>query len=603
MTASHDGLSVNEHGLTQLVELLGRDCVPTQFVREFFKNSLEAILRVQNADNINNFEGKILVDFDPVIHERNGLFKMSFVDNGDGMTDDEMRMHLNRLSSSGHQNMEKNYGIGAKISALTRNHFGIVYKSWKNNQGFQLIISYDNDTNTYGIEPQELNGEVVWVRPLSINEKPDLIQDHGTQVILLGMEKDDDTMKMPAPSTIGGEENWLFQYLNTRFYKLPKNIEASARIAYKKIGQSTTYRGKISGQSKTLDDHTVEKEGILLKGAVQLSDALLHWRIMDPDRSGHGRQFLNGHVACLNQNEILDIKSGRSNKAADFGVFIGKEDIVFLVEPSNNYVQNTSRTGLVKADGSELPWDRWADEFREKMPQEIKDFIQERLEADAETSNSDSIKEKLRSIQNLLKVSRFRPNPTGLHSADPDSEIRSGVGQNTFNETEASRGTRSRAGDLYGPIDELLMSSEREGGETSEATAPDIWPEVHWVSPETEPNLKDRAALFIERDNKIMANQEFQGLLDVKEYFLQEYSQHEEIESIVAGIVRDLFEQQLMETVVGACSFKNRPNWTPTDFANSTSPEALSTAVMCRYHLVAQAKKEIVERIGRSRQN
>ena len=41
-----DKLNVDENGLTQLVELLGRTA-PTQFVREFVKNSDEAIQRLQ----------------------------------------------------------------------------------------------------------------------------------------------------------------------------------------------------------------------------------------------------------------------------------------------------------------------------------------------------------------------------------------------------------------------------------------------------------------------------------------------------------------------------------------------------------------------------
>ena len=44
-----DKLSVDENGLTQLVELLGRDCTPTQFVREFIKNSDEAVARRRDA--------------------------------------------------------------------------------------------------------------------------------------------------------------------------------------------------------------------------------------------------------------------------------------------------------------------------------------------------------------------------------------------------------------------------------------------------------------------------------------------------------------------------------------------------------------------------
>ena len=50
-----DKLNVDENGLTQLVELLGRDCTPTQFVREFVKNSDEAIQRVAASKSNRSF--------------------------------------------------------------------------------------------------------------------------------------------------------------------------------------------------------------------------------------------------------------------------------------------------------------------------------------------------------------------------------------------------------------------------------------------------------------------------------------------------------------------------------------------------------------------
>ena len=57
---------------------------------------------------------------------------MSFIDNGDGMKDEQMLLLLNIPSASGSKNNEhQNYGVGAKISAMAHNHAGILYESYQ----------------------------------------------------------------------------------------------------------------------------------------------------------------------------------------------------------------------------------------------------------------------------------------------------------------------------------------------------------------------------------------------------------------------------------------------------------------------------------------
>ena len=49
-------VGVNPHGLTQFINNLGRDCLPDQFLREFVKNSIEAIQKTKEK------KGTIVVD-------------------------------------------------------------------------------------------------------------------------------------------------------------------------------------------------------------------------------------------------------------------------------------------------------------------------------------------------------------------------------------------------------------------------------------------------------------------------------------------------------------------------------------------------------------
>ena len=47
--------NVAQYGLTKLIQRLGRDCAPTQFVREFTMNCIEAVQRTKQS-------GRVLVD-------------------------------------------------------------------------------------------------------------------------------------------------------------------------------------------------------------------------------------------------------------------------------------------------------------------------------------------------------------------------------------------------------------------------------------------------------------------------------------------------------------------------------------------------------------
>jgi hypothetical protein len=597
-----DKLSVDENGLTQLVELLGRDCTPTQFVREFIKNSDEAVARRRDAAKKagKEYDGQIRVDVDWKIYEKLNQYKMAFIDNGDGMTSHEMIKHLNNLSSSGHENVFKNYGMGAKIASLTRNHEGIIYQSWKDGVGSQIVIKYDASEGSYGIVPVDIDGNTQWSLELEESEKPDIITDSGTQVTLFGMDlENQDTMHMPTSGTRGGRENWLYQYINTRFYEVTEDTKIKVRVGYwrDRENKKHNYLRVIAGQSATLDKYTINR------GELRLSDAKIHWRILKEDRdSGHGREYLTGHTGCLNQGELFDLCDGRSNRAPDFGIYIGKEDISLIVEPNTNYVQNTARTGLVHRNGSELPWLKWAEEFRKQMPVEIEDFIKKRLAAIQDESHSESIQAKLKSIAQLFKLSRFRKNSAGSYLADPNNEVESKTGEGSTNSRGGDGNSkRSTKGGYSGAFAELLLSGTKEKGVNADTVQPDKFPECIWSSTKEYPELEDRAARYLTRDNKIIANNEFQGFIDVREYFLKTYPDVDNAEEIITPIVRGVFEQQLVETVTGALSFQNRPKWTPKDFEHAISPEALSTAVMSRYYLINQIKRDVGSKLGKAK--
>src|SRR5215211_1507484 len=161
-----------------LLDRLGQDCAPLQYLRELTQNSIEAIQAVPEG------KGQIVWDLDYYLLDFGGYHKLSIVDTGVGMTGPEMVEYINQLSSSMHtQSYETNYGVGAKVAALTRNPEGLIYQSWKDGVGYMTILWRDPRTDEYGLQQQERpDGTYDHWLELSEDLKPELIQDHGTMV-------------------------------------------------------------------------------------------------------------------------------------------------------------------------------------------------------------------------------------------------------------------------------------------------------------------------------------------------------------------------------------------------------------------------------------
>ena len=80
-----------------LVDRLGQDCRPEQFLRELTENAIEAVVRTGSPGEI------VWQTVPPFFFPESRQFgsKLSISDNGDGMTGDQMERLINQLSASG----------------------------------------------------------------------------------------------------------------------------------------------------------------------------------------------------------------------------------------------------------------------------------------------------------------------------------------------------------------------------------------------------------------------------------------------------------------------------------------------------------------------
>jgi hypothetical protein len=603
-------LPMSVHKVGFLLDRLGRDCSPLQYLRELTQNSIEAIRRTGTP-------GQVIWDVDWISYDLGGSMKVCIVDSGDGMSGDDMIKFINQLSSSGsEQSFDGNYGVGAKIAAATKHPAGVIYQSWKNGDGNMVQLEKNPATGEYGLRQWELkDGTFGHYVPLDDAVKPPEIGRNGTKVILMGANKVASTI-IPPPDT-ASPSRWISKYLNTRYFQFPGEVTVKAREGWDnpRTDKDRNVLRTITGQRPYLQEHSVAS------GIQKLSDAKVHWWILkDEPAITNNSGFIEsaGHVAALYQDELYDRATARAGTALlqRFGILFGYRFVVLYVEPGPSKGQslttNTARTTLLLG-GEKLPWDDWAYEFREKMPKALADFVKDKAAALTEKDYTETIKDRLKNVMDLYKVSRYKPAPSGQYLADESSAMR--VGLSPFASSKLGGGGAGgggqqvgsdNKGDRDGEIGNIYHLFEKKDGTPSEKSVTDPFPVVKWVSIETgtrtaDDGMEDKAATYIRNQNTLLVNADFRVFTDMRTRLAKEKDAGSGplLSEAVKEIVHQWFEQALVETVIGIMQLRGSKEWGIDEIDKALGPEALTAAVMQRYHVYIACRRELGARFGK----
>ena len=132
---------------------------------------------------------------------------------------------------------------------------------------------------------------------------------------------------------------------------------------------------------------------------------------------------------------------------------------------------------------------------------------------------------------------------------------------------------------------------------------PDVFPRVQWVSlkdgTRNPGDIEDRAARFMLEQNVLQINADFRVFGDMTNYWNREIGAKAGVGEIVQDAVRNWFAQALIETVIGIQALKDSKEWSIDDIEKALSEEALTTAVMQRYHVNNSVKRELGSKLGR----
>jgi hypothetical protein len=584
------------HNTGFLVDRLGQDCHPLQFLRELTQNGIEAILRTGSP-------GEIIWDAEHYGIGTGGepVWKLNITDNGAGMTGEQLEMFINQLSSSGSvQGVHGNYGVGAKISAATRNPHGVVYESWQNGEGSKILLYRDAHTGQYGLKQWDLGDDrYAYHAPLRDDAKPAAIADHGTKVTLLGRSADDSTMRPPDGTK--SPSRWIAKYLNARYYKFPEGVDVRVREGweYAEDGDRNVLR-TVTGMESYLLDHAVAS------GSVKLIGATAHWWILKDEpalTSNSGHIESSGHVAALYQNELYELQTGITgiNRLQQFGILFGHRQVVVYMEPSLDsrrvITTNTARTHLLR-DGEPLPWADWARQFLQKMPRRLRRFVEEKGAAASNSNHRSSIRKRLQKLMHLFNISRYRPSTSGSEKIEPGVVANGGPAKGTGNAAQ-SDGVGKTGGDSTTLLQKA--HSRAKDGRPGRTTKSDPFPAVAWISIEggtrEAGQLEDRAARYLAEQNLLQINADFCAFADMIDHCCSGFNQQPGARDVAESAVRSWYEQTLIETVLGIQSLRQRKEWSPSDVERAISPEALTASVMPKYHVHSAAMREITRQL------
>lgn len=439
------GMARNPRAAALLVERTFNEGRSDQYKRELVWNAVQA-----GAHNI--LATAIRLDGEGA--DEWGV-KAAFVDDGCGMADTKIVDYIGELfNGASALGSDGNFQMGARVSTLPFNRAGIIVASWTegDSEGTLLHIRYDEDSQTYGVEPQRVGEawEATGVPPAYMRHPVIERAGHGTVFILLGgsltdhtvgeITRDPRTGHFTYPTTRYTRDDWL--YYNAKFWALPGDVKLSAMWAPADLNDWTaqippgcyydqaeegprrfTYRSYVGVADRIA--RYAEASGTVSVTSVRGHRATVHWGLFPEKKfvrttaAGGGASDETDYGIPLGlfgermRDELYAVR-GRGQTYAPmehYGISRRelRDRLVLIVEPeppSTSFIGATPSSArdrlLIANDG--LPHDEWGAVFAEQMPEPIRARLRE-----LNGENSKDAADRQRRLQDRLREFYGRP--------------------------------------------------------------------------------------------------------------------------------------------------------------------------------------------------
>lgn len=392
---------IEEMGVTNVPALIRRtyrESHAFQWAREAWANSVEAgCLRVTFG-----------IEWQAV--ENLGAYRRVIVDDGCGLSPDEIPVFLNNYGGGGKPigGEHENFGIGFKSLVLPWNRYGVVIVTLKGGVQTMAWIKYNERKNSFGLKQERLSDGTMattyapyddpehgidWSKVL-----PDWVieRGHGTAFVLMGNSPKDDTVMGDPDRKVEQNVTGLAYYLNTRIWDVgevhvtveqvnsddtsawPKSRTDRSSEAVKTKWQTRTIRG---AKHYITDENKAGK--LLDSSAIDIADATIHWFVRSGVIETSSQAQFRGFVALLYKNELYALTT-HATSFRQWGIPASIKNNVFLVVQPHEFdgrsgvYPDSSRTTLKvggAGGGKDVPTWEYADAFRDRIPKTIVDLI------------------------------------------------------------------------------------------------------------------------------------------------------------------------------------------------------------------------------------
>jgi hypothetical protein len=556
-----------------LVASLIERCPKTMMIRELMMNALEAARHSQ--------EGHRLVEI--TAQPIDGVSKLTIWNTGPGMDAAELLHICNIASSIGKEkSLTGNFGMGAKVASLPSNQRGMRYRLCKNGRVHEVILCnrdgvygrlrrYHPDTGEYL--------EVVDVTDIAAAEGRGL-DYQWTEVLLLGNEPHQDTVKDPYNGDPEQDAQWLATYLYHRFYRLPDGVRVTLLKGTNKLDGNRQFL-PIPVRLNLFEKHeTVEAP----------NGIKVHYLFDAPyDKAtgaGHNKSISGAIASAVStcavifKDEMYDVRKGRAwtFDAPIFGIPFGAKHISVHIELplSLPIVPDGYRQFLRYGQGeqAEVSAEDFAEIVREHRPQWLTDLIRSLA---PDSASSDDIRNELQKLLNHLRVRRVSPKvtPTG------NTNVVTGSGP----ASESNRGNNgSGSGDASSqkPTDLSVLPTGAKRAEMFKnlERAPEIIPLFEDAEIE-EKGIKGRAARYVMEASQLFVNMQYPAIGEMRAQLESEYADAPEIETM-RSLAKQHAEHTIVlrvgRTVVYALAKQLNKEWDQKALETASSPESLSMA-------------------------
>lgn len=564
-----------------LVNQIGSVTTREQVIRELVENAKQACLNRLKIEPEMAGKLRVEISIDKYELDVNGRLCMRIADNGIGIEAGHFQELCNTMLSSGQeQGLTANFGMGAKVAGMYHNPLGMRYCSWTP-KGSMAATLYRDDAGTYGMKENGDGACVVEVPPDLADETMCIFTTggapRGTCVTLLGARPDEHT----ALSDRGGTR-YIIGYLRNRYFELDDRVQILVRV-FRRTPDITCYGDLISNEesqyrrAESGSDYVGANSDAL--GTLDLDSARVFWSISP---AGKARQVGSGAIAnakhaLVFQNECYESVEGQraQSELKRYGIVAGFNRVRLFIQPTMPDVKsNSSRTALERIGGLEMPHAEWQRQFQERMPQAIRDLIEQELGRMEPRSKQD-----FERILNLdwFRTPKYKPDTAGsehvAESASGAPEFPEAVG---LEQPAPVAEHQSRKKPVKDPLDGGRPAIRR--GEGVDA------PEVRWVGEDQSDLLRGHAGEYVPAasGDVLYCSRDYRLFGDLVATMRESFPQHDERQIVSA--IREQYEITMVCLVVGWRKMKATRAVTDEGIlAAMIEPQAFSAAVLASY--------------------